>query len=33
MRWVGYVTQKGDMRNAHNLLVGRPERKGILFRV
>jgi hypothetical protein len=24
MRWVGYVAQMGEMRNAYNILVGKP---------
>jgi hypothetical protein len=25
MRWVGYVARMGDMRNAYNILAGKPE--------
>jgi hypothetical protein len=25
MRWVGHVTQMGEMRNAYKILVGKPE--------
>jgi hypothetical protein len=25
MRWVGYVVRMGEVRGAHNILVGRPE--------
>jgi len=27
MRWVGHVARMGAMRNAYNILVGRPEGK------
>jgi hypothetical protein len=27
MRWPGHVARMGEMRNAHRLLVGKPERK------
>jgi hypothetical protein len=27
MRWAGYVAGMGEMRNAHKVLVGKPERK------
>jgi hypothetical protein len=27
MRRAGYITRTGDMRNAHNILVGNPKRK------
>jgi hypothetical protein len=27
MRWVGHVTQLGEMRNVYNILIGKPEGK------
>jgi hypothetical protein len=27
MRWVGHVASMGEMRNAYNILVGKPEGK------
>jgi hypothetical protein len=27
MRWAGHVARMGDIRNAYNILVGKPERK------
>jgi len=27
MKWAGHVAGMGDMRNAYNILVGKPERK------
>jgi hypothetical protein len=27
MRWAGYVARIGDMRNAYNILVGKPYEK------
>jgi len=27
IRWVGNATRMGEMRNIHNILVGRPEEK------
>jgi hypothetical protein len=27
MRWVGHVAQMGEMRNAHNILLGEPKGK------
>jgi hypothetical protein len=30
MRWAGYVTRMGEMRNVYNILVGKPERKSHL---
>jgi hypothetical protein len=27
MRWVGHVASMEDMRNAYNILFGKPERK------
>jgi hypothetical protein len=27
MRWAGYVTHTGEMRNAYNILDGKPEGK------
>jgi hypothetical protein len=27
MRWAGHVARMGEMRNAHTLLVGKPEGK------
>jgi hypothetical protein len=32
MRWVGHVTRKRELRNAHNILVGKPEEKRPLRR-
>jgi hypothetical protein len=32
MRWVGHVTRMGEMRNAYNLLAGKPEDKRPLGR-
>jgi hypothetical protein len=32
MRWVGHVTQLGEMRNVYNILIGKPERKRPLVR-
>jgi hypothetical protein len=32
VRWVGHVTRMGDVRNAYNILVGKPERKRLLGR-
>jgi hypothetical protein len=32
MRWAGYVTRTGDKKNAHRILVGRPEEKNPLER-
>jgi len=32
MRWVGHVAQMGQMRNAYNILVGKPEGKRPLGR-
>jgi hypothetical protein len=32
MRWAGYVTCMGEMRNAYNILVGKPEGKKPLRR-
>jgi hypothetical protein len=32
MRWVGYVPHRGEMRNAHKILVGEHERKRSLGR-
>jgi hypothetical protein len=33
MRWVGHVECMGEMRNAHNILVGKPEGKRPLRRL
>jgi hypothetical protein len=30
MRWAGQVVRMGEMRNAYNVLVGRPEEKNHL---
>jgi hypothetical protein len=27
MRWVGHAAHMGEMRNAHNILAGKPEGK------
>jgi hypothetical protein len=27
MRWVGHIAQMGEMGNAYNILVGKPEEK------
>jgi hypothetical protein len=27
LRWAGHVARMGDMRNSHNILVGKPEAK------
>jgi hypothetical protein len=27
VRWVGHIAHVGEMRNAYNILVGKPERK------
>jgi hypothetical protein len=27
MRWAGHVTHMGEIRNAYNILVGKPEEK------
>jgi hypothetical protein len=32
MRWVGYVAQMGEMQNAYNILIGKPEWKSPLGR-
>jgi hypothetical protein len=32
MRWEGHVTHMGEMRNAYNILVGKPGRKRLLRR-
>jgi hypothetical protein len=32
MRWVGHVERVGEMRNAYNILVGKPEGKNPLGR-
>jgi hypothetical protein len=32
MRWTGHVAQMGEKRNAHRLLVGKPEGKSPLGR-
>jgi hypothetical protein len=32
MRWESHVARMGDMRNACNILVGKPEWKGLLRR-
>jgi hypothetical protein len=32
MRWVGYVANMGEMRNAYKILVGKPEGKRPLRR-
>jgi hypothetical protein len=32
MRWAGHVARMGEIRNAHNILVGKPRRKRPLGR-
>jgi hypothetical protein len=32
MRWVGHVESMGEIRNAYNILVGKPEEKRPLVR-
>jgi hypothetical protein len=32
MRWVGHVVWMGEMRNAYNILVGKPEGKRLFIR-
>jgi hypothetical protein len=32
MRWTGHVARMGEMRNAYNILVGKPEGKRRLGR-
>jgi hypothetical protein len=32
MRWVGHIACVGEMRNAYNILVGKPEGKRSLVR-
>jgi len=32
MRWAHYVVRMGQMRNAYNVLVGKPEGKRLLER-
>jgi hypothetical protein len=32
MRWMGQVARLGEIRNAYNILVGKPERKRPLGR-
>jgi hypothetical protein len=32
MRWAGHVARMGEKRNAHRILVGKPERKRPLGR-
>jgi hypothetical protein len=32
MRWEGHVARMGEMRNAHDILVGKPEGKKPLKR-
>jgi len=32
IRWVGHVARMGEMKNAYNILVGKPEGKGPLLR-
>jgi hypothetical protein len=32
MRWTEHVACMGEMRNAYNILVGKPERKRLLGR-
>jgi hypothetical protein len=32
MRWVGHITHMGDVRNAQNILVGKPQGKRQLRR-
>jgi hypothetical protein len=32
MRWAGHVARMGDMRNAYNILVGKPEGKRLFGR-
>jgi hypothetical protein len=27
MRWTGHAARMGEMRNAYNILVGKPERR------
>jgi hypothetical protein len=33
MKWEGHVAWMGEMRNAYNILGGKPERKGPLGRL
>jgi hypothetical protein len=32
MRWTGHVARMGDMRNAYNVLVGKPDKEEITWR-
>jgi len=32
MRWTGHVARMEAMRNAYNILVGKPEGRGLLGR-
>jgi hypothetical protein len=32
MRWVGHVARMGEIRNVYNIKVGKPERKGPVWK-
>jgi hypothetical protein len=33
MRWAGHIARMGEMRNAYNILVGKPEDLGVDGRI